>query len=570
MRVGDKRAGTRYARLVVLALIVIPVATSGSASRAATTPFVTKALSFKADDGVTLHATVGGFGKLTKRPLIVEDSPYAPACCDAFAGTSYNYVQLQWRGTGLSEGSLNSTGSRDQKDLASFLGWACGQPWSDGRIGLYGFSASAIIVYNTMYRTLPCVKAAALMSGTVDLYRDLLYIGGINNTVPGLVVEATIGGPWLENQLSDPRPATFPGGARGYAQAPMDVSNHPTEDAYWNDRTFKGNTNKIPVLADVGFYDVESRGAFEAYRANRAYGSHLLVMGAHDGFANGKPTPFASYKRWFDRYVRGIHNGIDTEPRVSGLMSVGGHKRFTDGHVVPFSGTDWPLPATRYTRYYLSATKSSTARSVNDGTLSRSSSKAASTQTYPSHPSDGFATDPHTISTVIGGAGGLEPLMTDLRASEPTALTYTTAKFTKATNIVGPASLAVFLSSTLPTTDILAVVADVWPDGSSHPVGSGQLRTSFPGVVRSRSLFDRATGDIVQPYTVYSKENPAKIDETREYYLEILPIGNRFEAGHRLRLYIVGASAATMGTGPNVNTVSIGGRTPSRLILPTR
>src|SRR5438270_9536207 len=179
---------------------------------------VTKPVSFTTDDGVVLHAIVGGDGSLARRPLIVEDSPYAPGI-DSFAGSAYNYVELQWRGTGLSGGSLASTGPRDQRDLAEFLGWACRQPWSDGRIGLYGFSASAIVAYNAMHLGLPCVKAAALMSGTVDLYRDLLYIGGVNNTAPGMYVEGAILAPWLANlpARAQQQPASIPASGLGFA-----------------------------------------------------------------------------------------------------------------------------------------------------------------------------------------------------------------------------------------------------------------------------------------------------------------------------------------------------------------
>jgi uncharacterized protein len=134
--------------LAVASVIIAGLLPAGEGDAAET--LVTEELTFTADDGVVLHALVGGVGGLTKRPLIVESSPYAPGCCNTFAGPEYNYVQLHWRGTGRSGGSLDSTGSRDQKDLAQFLDWACDQPWSDGRIGLYGLSASAIVAYNSM------------------------------------------------------------------------------------------------------------------------------------------------------------------------------------------------------------------------------------------------------------------------------------------------------------------------------------------------------------------------------------------------------------------------------------
>jgi uncharacterized protein len=555
----------------LVGVAVVGAIGAGSADAAV----VTRQLSFTADDGVVLHATVGGDASLTPRPLIVEDSPYAPGI-DAFAGGAYNYVELQWRGTGLSGGSLNSTGPRDQRDLAEFLGWACRQPWSDGRIGLYGFSASAIVAYNAMHLGLPCVKAAALMSGTVDLYRDLLYIGGINNTAPGMYVEGAILAPWLAN-LPRRQPATVPASGLGFATAPTDVGSHQTEDGYWLDRTFKGDPQRIPILADDGFYDVESRGAFLAYRATRAYGSHLLVMGAHDGWPSNTPGPFPQYGRWFDRYVRGVDNGVDREAPVSLYLSNGSHKLAVDGNWTHIEGSGWPLPQTSWTRLYLSPAKSGSARSLNDGSLSTVKAGAQTVQAYPFTPSDGLETDPHTTSTISGVGGTLSldhgatyaPALTDMQLTEPTSLTYTLPPFKTAVDAVGPASLDVWASSTAPVTDLVAILADVAPDGTANAVATGQLRTSYPRVDARRSLRDPASGDIVEPYADFSAQQPAPPGTAREYHLEILPIGNHFAARHRLRLYIVGTSGAQQGAPPALNSISIGGPTPSRLLFPT-
>jgi uncharacterized protein len=55
--------------------------------------------------------------------------------------------------------------------------------------------------------------------------------------------------------------------------------------------------------------------------------------------------------------------------------------------------------------------------------------------------------------------------------------------------------------------------------------------------------------------------------QTREYHIEFWPIGNHFAAGHRLRVYVLGTSDFMMPYW-GVNAVSIGGATPSRLLLP--
>jgi putative CocE/NonD family hydrolase len=558
----------RAALLVLVAGLVLALAASAHAA------LVTQDIDFTASDGVVLHATIGGEGGISPRPLIIEDSPYAPACCDAFAGPAYNYVQLQWRGTGRSGGSFSTTGRRDQLDLSEFVDWACRQPFSDGRIGLYGFSASAIAVYNALHLPLPCVKAAALMAGTVDLYRDLLYIGGIQNSAPGLYVLGAVFAPWLQNlprRMQD-QPASVPDSLRGYASASPDVQLHPTEDDYWQDRSYKGNPARIPILADTGFYDVEARGPFLAYRDNRDAGAHLLVIGAHDGSPAGSGGPFPHYARWFDHHVRGIDNGVDREPPVSVYLSNGSREELLAGHTTHLTGDDWPLPGTRWTRLYLSPDRSGTARSVNDGTLAPRAPGARAAQSYPFHPSNPFATDPHTTATIAGlGLDQLAhylPQLTRMDLAEPTALTFTTAPLASDLNAVGPAALDLYASSTAPETDLVAVVADVWPDGTAHPVATGQLRTSFPDVDVARSLKDPATGDLVQPYSDFSAKRPAAPGEVREYHVEMPPIGNHFAAGHRIRLYVLGTSGYMQPPPPAVNTLALGGATPSRLILP--
>jgi putative CocE/NonD family hydrolase len=548
-------------------------------ARAAAPTMVTRELSFTADDGVVLHATIGGADTIIRRPLIIEDSPYAPGCCNAFAGPSYNYIEMDWRGTGRSGGTWSTTGARDQQDLSEFVGWACHQSWSDGRIGLYGFSASAIIAYNSMHLPMPCVNAAALMAGGVDLYRDLFYIGGVPNGGPGLVVFGSIAGAWTgELPLRvQQQPASIPAGVQGYVAAAPTVAQNPTEDAYWQDRTFKGDLDHIPILADTSFYDVEPRGPFLAYRATRQYGSHLLVLGAHDGFPPGL-SPFPQYARWFDHYVRGIDNGIDRESPVDVYLSNGSQPQLLAGHYTHLTGSDWPLPATRWDRLYLSSPKSGTAKSLNDGTLALSASQPSASQSYPFTPSDPLATDPHTTATIgASGNGSLSfnqlfnsvPALTRMDLVEPTALTYTTAPLHSAMNVAGPASVDVFAASTASETDLVAVIADVWPDGTAHPVGAGQLRTSFPGVDVARSLVDPQTGDIVDPYNDFATKTPDRIGVSREYHIEILPIGNHFDVGHRIRLYLVGTSGYMLPSAiPAINTVFVGGLTPSRLLLP--
>ena len=576
MAARGSRRPRRYAGSLwaagLLACLLVGATGSAPVQRAASTePFTEQSLSFTADDGVILHATLGWFGALAARPLVVEDSPYAPDVSTLeWSGDAFNYVELQWRGTGLSGGSLDSTGTRDQQDLSEFLGWACTAPWSAGSIGLYGFSASAIVVYNSMHLGLPCVKAAALMSGTVDLYRDLLDIGGVPSPAVGFAVEGMILAPWMEDLVgrATGEPSTIPASVSGFVSAPAGVAANPTEDAFWNERTYQGDPGGIPVLADDGFYDVEERGAAQGYLATKVDGSHLLFMGAHDGFAAGTPGPFPHYTAWFDHYLLGQP---DSDPVVSLELSNGSRQQFLAGNVTSLTGTDWPLPGTSWTDLYLSHAASGSVRSINDGTLALAPDATPATQPYPFLPSLPSETDVHTSATIAGDgldqAAAYFPQLTDMDLSGPTSLTYTTPVLERPVDAVGPVGLDLFASSTAPFTDLVAVVADVWPDGTAYPVATGWLRTTYPHYDPSKS-FDVGS-DVVDPYTDFSTLDPALPGVSPEYHVEVLPIGNHFAAGHRIRLYVLGTPADMQAPPAGVNILSTGGMTLSRLVFPT-
>jgi hypothetical protein len=522
-----------------------------------------------------LQTRVGGEGSLAPRPVIVEFSPYRPECCPVFAGPAYNYLQVHVRGTGDSDGRFDSLGNRTQADVVEVLEWACHQPWSNGTLGVFGFSASAITFYNSLHLPLPCVKAAVMWSGTHELYRDLVFPGGVPNSVPGLGVLGTIGAPALAatpGRLGrDPlASATVAGGLFDAGSNPI---FHQSLDTYWEERGMRGDVNHLPILVVDGFFDVESRGAFQAYQALRNDGAHLMVIGAHDGVPAGtEGLREAEGAAWFDRYLRGVDNGVDRRPRVKLWLADGDREDDLRGAFVRYDGTDWPIPGTRWESLRLDATPSGTARSLNDGSLSLGGAPAPVAQSYPTISTFPGASDqPNTAIVGSNGVNALAdafPLLTETTLAEPLGLSYTTKPLSSAVLSAGPLSLELLMSSTASETDVWAVISDVSPDGVPHPVATGRLRTSYPLIDTSRSLVDPVTGDVVQPYGIYAGKTPATIGEQRRYFVEFWPIGNRFGSGHRIRLDIVGVSATSTPAGVAINTVVAGGPEGSRLLFP--
>ena len=98
-------------------------------------------------DGVKLDSDVIRPDEPGRFPVLVEQTPYNKNVVDgstAFGDTSYfaqrGYVEVivDVRGTGSSEGQWHSFDDREQRDGYEPVEWAASQPWSDGRVGLFG------------------------------------------------------------------------------------------------------------------------------------------------------------------------------------------------------------------------------------------------------------------------------------------------------------------------------------------------------------------------------------------------------------------------------------------------
>lgn len=55
---------------------------------------------------------------------------------------------------------------------------------------------------------------------------------------------------------------------------------------------------------------------------------------------------------------------------------------------------------------------------------------------------------------------------------------------------------------------------------------------------------------------------------SRMYHVEFWPVSNRFAAGHRIQLSLVGQSAFSMPTVPGLTTVALGAGAGTRPLFP--
>src|SRR5712671_5855550 len=108
---------------------------------------------------------------------------------------------------------------------------------------------------------------------------------------------------------------------------------------------------------------------------------------------------FELRRRWFDRWIKGLANGVDEEPAVRVFVMGGGSgRRNRDGRLDHGgrwrSAAEWPLPQTRWTRLYLHADRSlASVPAAGSGAI-------------------GYAFDPRDPVPTLGGAiSSGEPVM---------------------------------------------------------------------------------------------------------------------------------------------------------------
>ena len=128
---------------------------------------------------------------------------------------------------------------------------------------------------------------------------------------------------------------------------------HSTLDDCWRQRGFRGDVNHLPILMIDGFFDVESRGAFQAYQALRGDGAQLEVIGAHDGAPKGTDGGVKDSRRGSTTTWRAPRSR--DQPRVQLWMSDGDREDDLAGDFVRYDAGDWPVPGTTWRSLALGA-----------------------------------------------------------------------------------------------------------------------------------------------------------------------------------------------------------------------
>ena len=543
-------------------------------------------------DGIRLSANVYLPKADGRFPVIFERMPYGfdGFTCgegDFYARRGYAFVMQDCRGRYDSEGEFYPFRD-DGRDGVDTMDWICAQPWSNGRVGMFGPSYLGIVQWLLALEGHPALKAMVPNAMPFDFWKRGYWCDGAFSLaltalwtcleVSSRTSDLGLIPAYDLNEFFRHLPLkTLDSFAGRPCQFWQDFLDHARYDDYWKALNFHDGLDRIaaPSFLMVGWYDYYAGEALRCYGGlrRRAGGeaaarsriiigpwSHLISQSAQLGEVNfGEPSHLNISDlalRWFDSLLKGLDTKILDEPPIT--IFVMGINEWRQER-------EWPLARTRFTEFFLHSNGSANGRD-EDGRLH--------TEPPADEPTDRYVYDPDNPCPTLGGNHSIcwpqafhviQPGPFDQRPveSRDDVLVYSTAPLDRDTEVTGPVVLRLFAATDAPDTDWTAKLVDVHPDGRAINLTEGVLRARFrESIYRPPKL--------LEPGKVY------------EYAVELQPTSNVFLKGHRIRVDISSSNFPLWDRNPNTGheqgrdaetriarqTVFHNGQYPSRIVLP--
>ena len=554
--------------------------------------------------------------------LAGTSDPLAPATSTAVGSLigpmlDFAVVSVQMRGSGCSGGAFDLFDLPTTYDGYDAVETVAAQSWvKGGRPGMAGISFSGISQLFVAGTRPPHLAAIAPLSVTDDLYTGTGYPGGIFNS--GFAQT------WIEERMADARPA--PGGGQPYARALVKSGDRhcrdnqrlrlQTQNALRIQRRNPFRTpslfaqrapgpwlkrDRVPTFLVGQFQDEQTGGHFaESLRyLERNPNVWISVQNGVHVDSLG-PTTITRWAEFLKLYVAGEVPAIpqsvislsgvlysfladapaapvlqsrfagttdlaaaratfERDPRVRVLMDNGAGPQGLGslGATWELGFGSWPPKEARPTRFFLGERGTLGAKPVKAGSARYTADpRARPRQTLPGDGTEDAwkAQPPYEWAPLASGKG----------------VGFATEALNQDVVIVGPSSLDLYLKSSARDTDLQVTLSEVRPDGNETYIQNGWLRASH------RKL-DAAHSTTLDPLPTHLKRDAAPLPHAAFTLVRvpIYPVAHAFRAGSRIRVTVQAPGGdrprwafASVDKGRTVNTIGLGARRASSLVLP--
>lgn len=432
-----------------------------------------------------------------------------------FAAHGYAGVRVDLRGSGDSEGVLTDEYlPQELDDGIAVIEWLAEQPWCDGNVGMIGISWGGFNGLQIAARQPPALKAVVSASSSDDRYADdVHYMGGcllgdnlswasvmfaFNSLPPDPQI---VGEAWREMWMQRLE------GSGLWLETWLE---HQQRDDYWRHGSVCENFNKIqcPVMAVSGWADGYTNSVFRLLENLEVPCQGLVGPWSHKYPHQGVPGPAIDFQgellRWWDRWLKGVDNGIDDEPMlrawVQESVQPSARYRYRPGRWV--GEPEWPSP--NVTNRELQ---------FEPGRLSDSGG--------PGEPTELTVQSPLSVGFFAGkwcsyAAGPDQPY--DQREDDGGSLVFDSAPLTEELELLGAPVVDLTLSCNRTTGMVAVRLSDVAEDGKSTRLTYGLLNLNH------HAGHDQA--ELLEPGRQYSVQ------------VQLNNLGQRIPAGHSLRISI--------------------------------
>jgi putative CocE/NonD family hydrolase len=474
-----------------------------------------------------------------------------------FVERGYAWVDVDVRGTGASFGTWrHSYWPKEVTDGKEIVDWIIKQNWSDGKVGSWGISYSGGSAEFLLVNQHPAVKAAAPMYSPFDVYDDIGFPGGMManwyidewnqgnqsldaNKVPVDTLLARLAARGVDRVDGNHGKAKLKA-ALALRSGNLDVLREAEFIEYRDDGSpsmtsldrmsphayaDKINGSGAPIYSYSGWYD----GAYQhaAIRRFLTYdnpANRLIIgpwdhAGAHNVDAVDEQVRRFDHKnellKFFDTHVKGMKTGLKDEPPVHYFVMREDKWR---------SASSWPPVEENKLELFLSDHKSL-------------QSLPPDSDTHDSWRVD-YETGTGTKTRWTGLVRATEDGIMYPERKTDHLLSYTSAPFDEAFEMIGHPVVRIFFSSSTDDASLFVYIDDVDEAGNVRYVTEGSLRAIHRSSYSSPPLYKDAVP--VRDYTMV-KAAPLEPGQITELEIDLLPIAWQFKPGHSLRLSFAGA-----------------------------
>ena len=417
------------------------------------------------------------------------------------------------------------------------LSWIADQPWSNGKVGMFGTSYLASVQWLAAINGNPALVAIAPAMSPGNYYRDVAYPGGAFS----LLSRARWGIGLTGSRTNMAFPVDWIGGIDHLPLETLaksvgfDVPHfqdwlaHPSYDEYWEPLNLEARATEmsVPALNFGGWYDVFLRSTIGSYKtmteqaasARARNGQRLIIGPWPHGWNVSQQTGDIDFGEdavidvepllleWFDYWMK-------DGPAPEGAPI----RLFIMGENVWRDEQEWPLARTEYRPLYLRA----------DGLLSPDRPSGNATLNYEYDPRDPVPT--------LGG-NIMEPTLRgpyDQSALDDRedVLRFVTAPFEEPAEITGPVSAEIYASTDARDTDFMAKLIVVKPGGMAFNLVDGVIRARY------REGFEEEK--LIEP------------GQTYKYTIDMWATSYMLSPGDRLRLDVTSSNYPRLAR--NLNT----------------